>query len=252
MELVAGDPSSPVLLHVPHSGTSVPGWVRSRLLLSDAELAAESASLTDRRTDVIALRAADLAVVRPFAIVNRVSRLVVDPERFTDDREEMAAVGMGAVYTHGTRGQRIRADDPVHAAELLAAFYRPWAAAVEAAVQGRLAATGRAVLLDVHSYPRDPLPYELHADGPRPAICLGTDAFHTPEWLVDAAREAFAAVGDTALDTPFAGTYVPLRHHGTDERVASLMLEIRRDAGAAAEARLARALGTLVDAAGRA
>ena len=227
--LVPGDAASPVLLHVPHAGTEVPSWTRPHLLLDDAALAAELAALTDHHTDVLALAAARRAQVRPFALVNRVSRFVVDPERFPDDREEMAAVGMAAVYTRGTRGQPIRADDPAHREALLAAYYRPWASAVQAAVEDRLAATGRAVLLDVHSYPSRALPYELHGDGPRPAVCLGTDAGHTPAWLVRAAREAFAPVGPIALDTPFAGAYVPLAHHLTDPRVRALMLEIRRD-----------------------
>jgi N-formylglutamate deformylase len=251
VEVLPGDMSSPVLLHVPHAGREIPGWVRSRLLLPDAELAGEMEALTDHSTDQIARRAAGQAAVRPFAIINRVSRFVVDPERFPDEREEMAAVGMGAVYTHGTRGQRIRADDPAHVAALLDAFYRPWADAVDAAVRERLVATGRAVLLDVHSYRREPLPYELHANGPRPAICLGTDAFHTPAWLVGAAREAFAPLGDVALDTPFPGTYVPLAHFRTDPRVASLMLELRRDVVGEQEPAVVRALATLVDAAQR-
>lgn len=244
---MSGDPRSPVVLHVPHAGTDVPAWVRAGLLLSDAGLAAEIAALTDHRTDAVALAAAGLAAVRPHVLVNRVSRFVVDPERFPDEREEMAAVGMAAVYTRGTRGQRIRADDRADAEALLAAFYRPWAAAVEAVVRDRRAAAGRAVLLDVHSYPRDPLPYELHADGPRPAVCLGTDAFHTPPWLVDAAREAFAPLGTVQRDTPFAGTYVPLAHHRTEARVTSLMLEVRRDVIDDAEPAVARALATLVD-----
>jgi N-formylglutamate deformylase len=225
----SGDPRSPVLLHVPHAGTEVPGWTRPHLLPDDAALAAELAALTDHHTDVLAAAAAERARVRPAVLVNRVSRFVVDPERFPDDREEMAAAGMAAVYTHGTRGQRIRADDPAHRDALLAAYYRPWADAVRVAVEDRLAATGRAVLLDVHSYPSRALPYELHADRARPRVCLGTDPAHTPSWLVAAAREAFAAVGPTALDAPFAGTYVPLAHHGREPRVLSLMLEIRRD-----------------------
>ena len=34
---------------------------------------------------------------------------------------------------------------------------------------------------------------------------------------------------ETALNTPFAGTLVPLKHYGKVPRVNSVMLEIRRD-----------------------
>ncbi|MFC4942184.1 N-formylglutamate amidohydrolase [Pseudonocardia sp. GCM10023141] len=253
---VAGNNASPVLLHVPHAGTRIPPWVREHLLLDDAGLAAEVAALTDHHTDTIAAAAADAARLRPFVLVNEVSRFAVDPERFPDEREEMAAVGMAAVYTHGTLRQRIRSADAEHEAALLAAFYTPWADAVRAAVDARLAATGRAVLIDVHSYATVALPYELHATGPRPAICLGTDAAHTPPELLDSARGAFAGLGEVTVNSPFAGTYVPLAHHGTDRRVASIMIEIRRDtymtepdgppdAGAG---RVAAALAQLIDA----
>lgn len=228
--LLPGSPQSPVVLHVPHAGTEIPGWARARLLPDDAELAAELAALTDHDTDRIAVQAADLAAVRPWVLVNRVSRFVVDPERFPDEREEMAAVGMAAVYTHGTRGQRIRHDDPAHRDALVAAFHTTWADTVTGLVDARLAATGRAVLLDVHSYPADPLPYELYGDGPRPAVCLGTDPAHTPPDLLAAARSAFAGIGTLDVDTPFRGVYVPLRHHGVDPRVHAVMLELRRDA----------------------
>src|ERR1700754_3308195 len=106
-----GDARSPVLLHVPHAGTRVPAWTRPHVLLDDGGLAAELAALTDHHTDLIAGTTAERAQVRPWMLVNRVSRFVVDPERFPDEREEMAAAGMAAVYTRGTRGQPIRADD---------------------------------------------------------------------------------------------------------------------------------------------
>jgi len=255
---LAGHDVSPVLLHVPHAGTEVPAWTRSRLLLDDAQLAVEIAALTDHRTDEIATAAADRARVRPWTILNRVSRFVVDPERFPDGREEMAAVGMAAIYTHGTLGQRIRLDDAAHRDALLAAHYLPWGAAVARLVDERLAATGRAVLLDVHSYPSAPLPYERRADDPRPAVCLGADRAHTPPWLVEAARAAFTPLGTIAVNTPFAGTYVPLAHHRTDPRVLSVMLELRRDThlrerdGAATPglAAVSAALADLVDAVG--
>ena len=41
---------------------------------------------------------------------------------------------------------------------------------------------------------------------------------------------AFDGVTDgVAVDTPFAGTYVPLDVYGTDPHVTSVMVEIRRD-----------------------
>lgn len=245
-----------MLLHVPHAGTAIPAWTRPHLLLDDVALAAELAALTDHGTDRIATTAADRARVRPWMLVNAVSRFVVDPERFPDEREEMAQVGMAAVYTHDTHGRRIRAGDPAHRDALLAAFFVPWAAAVTRTVDERLAATGRALIVDVHSYPSAPLPYERHADGPRPAVCLGADPVHTPTWLVDAARAAFAPVGSVAVNSPFGGTYVPLAHHGTDPRVLSIMVEIRRDGyltepdgpDTSGFGTVARALADLVDA----
>ncbi|MFF8731614.1 N-formylglutamate amidohydrolase [Streptomyces sp. NPDC015171] len=227
-ELLPGAAESPVLLHVPHSARAVPREVREGIVLPEAELARELDHITDAHTAELAERAASLAGLRPWRFVNGLSRLVVDPERFPDEREEMTAVGMGAVYTRTTHREVLRpaGTDPE---PLLARYFRPYAAAMTEAVAGRLAATGRAVVIDVHSYPTEPLPYELHGSGPRPPVCLGTDAFHTPPELAEAARKAFAGFGETGLDSPFAGTYVPLEFYGTDVRVHALMVEIRRD-----------------------
>jgi N-formylglutamate amidohydrolase len=225
-EVRPGAPESPVILHVPHASRALTAAARSGILLDDAALDDELDRLTDAYTEVIARRAAQAATVRPWIFENRLSRLVVDPERFPDDREEMRSVGMGAVYTHGHAGRRLRDPDPVRDEDLLAAHYAPYAAAMSTLVTERLAATGRAVILDVHSYPALALPYELHRDAPRPPVCLGTDPFHTPPELVAAAASAF---GDVALDTPFAGCYVPLDHYRSTRAVTALMIEIRRD-----------------------
>ncbi|MEV8593771.1 N-formylglutamate amidohydrolase [Streptomyces sp. NPDC052012] len=257
-ELLPGAGDSPVILHVPHSAREIPAEVRAGMVLDDAELERELDHITDAHTAAIAEAAASAASVTPWRFVNRLSRLVVDPERFPDEREEMLAVGMGAVYTRTTHKEALRADgfDPE---PLIERYFRPYARAMTEAVADRLAATGRAVIIDVHSYPSAPLPYELHGDGPRPAVCLGTDSFHTPPPLLDAAREAFAACGETGLDSPFAGTYVPLEFYGKRSEVTALMVEIRRDtymtepggpAGPGLTG-LAAALAALVDAVSR-
>ncbi|MEU2779788.1 N-formylglutamate amidohydrolase [Streptomyces sp. NPDC007162] len=257
-ELLPGADQSPVLLHVPHSARTVPAEVRADIELDDGALERELDHITDAHTAELAEAAAALAGVAPWRFVNRLSRLVVDPERFPDEREEMLAVGMGAVYTRTTHREVLRADgfDPE---PLVARYFRPYAEAMTRAVAGRLAATGRAVVIDVHSYPSRALPYELHGQGPRPPVCLGTDRFHTPGELAQAARRAFAGCGGTGLDSPFGGTYVPLEYYGTDARVGALMVEIRRDLymtepGGPADAgleRLAVALAALVDSVGR-
>ncbi|MBT3150461.1 N-formylglutamate amidohydrolase [Streptomyces sp. CHD11] len=251
-----GDPDSSVILHVPHSAREIPAGVRSGIVLDDAGLERELDHITDAHTATIAEAAAEAAAVAPWRFENRLSRLVVDPERFPDEREEMLAVGMGAVYTRTTHREALRPGG-FDAEPLIGRYFRPYARAMTEAVADRLAATGRAVIIDVHSYPSAPLPYELHGDGPRPEICLGTDSFHTPPGLLAAAREAFAPCGETGTDSPFAGTYVPLEFYGKRAEVSALMVEIRRDTymaepgGPAGEGlpRLASALATLVDAA---
>ncbi|MEV3967536.1 N-formylglutamate amidohydrolase [Streptomyces sp. NPDC050698] len=251
--LLPGDGRSPVILHVPHSAREIPHAVRAGIVLDDVELERELDHITDAHTAEIARAAAGWAGARPWLFVNGLSRLVVDPERFPDEREEMLAAGMGAVYTRTTHGTALRPED-FDAAPLLERYFEPYARGMARAVADRLAATGRAVIIDVHSYPSRRLPYELHGEGPRPPVCLGTDPFHTPPALVDAAREAF---GRTRLDTPFSGTYVPLEFYGTRPEVSALMVEIRRDtymtepggpAGPGLK-RLGRALAGLVDAA---
>jgi N-formylglutamate deformylase len=217
---------APVLVHVPHAGTTIPAHVRTGIVLDDEALATELRLLTDHRTDLLAAGTGDVGATR---VLNRLSRLVVDPERFPDEREELAAHGMGAVYTRGHALQPLRDPTPAEVEALLARYYHPYAARITAEVDRLLTDHGRATIVDLHSYPRVRLPYELH-HGPRPPLCVGTDPGHTPPWL----RATVAEVAAThhlavAIDTPFAGTYVPLAHHRSDPRVTSVMLELRRD-----------------------
>jgi N-formylglutamate amidohydrolase len=219
-----------VVVHVPHAGLVVPDDVRAGIVLDDADLVREMARMTDRHTDQLALNACESAAVDAIVVVNRLSRLVVDPERLPDAQEPMAAIGMGAVYLATAHLGVLREPEPRRDAALREMYFEPYAAAVAAVVDEVLDATGGVTILDVHSYPSVALPYERERTRPRPGVCLGTDPTHTPADLVDAARAAFSGTGGgVELDVPFAGTYVPLSHFGTNTAVRSLMLEIRRD-----------------------
>jgi len=228
-EIVPGDASSPYVIHVPHSSTRIPDDVRTQLLLDDDELAEELRRMTDARTDELAALAARQVAPRPWLFVNHLSRLVVDPERLPDEHEEMYDVGMGAVYTRTSAGLVLREVDEHAERLLLKRFFTPYAESLADLIDERIAACGYAVLVDLHSYPVEALPYELHQDAKRPPVCLGVDVDHTPEALRERAFRACSDIGEVVLNEPFAGSYIPLRHFGRDSRVSSVMVELRRD-----------------------
>ncbi|NBX34063.1 hypothetical protein EBR16_01660, partial [bacterium] len=126
---------SPLLLHVPHASRLIPPADRADFLLGAGELAAESLRLVDAHTD--ALFGAD---VWPGAVLAaKVSRLVVDVERFADDaREPCARVGMGATYVRTADGRALRCLSPGRREALLESYYIPHHAEAD-----RLAAEGR-------------------------------------------------------------------------------------------------------------
>jgi N-formylglutamate deformylase len=215
-------------LHVPHNATHIPLEVRDQYCLGDAELDTELLKMTDHHT--LELFAHDVPAAQ--VVSAAVSRLVVDVERFEDDPlEPMAARGMGAVYTLTNDGRALRhALSAAQRRVLLAQWYRPHHARLATLCVGQLSRHGRCLVIDCHSFPSKPLPYEMDQRPNRPQICIGTDSFHTPQRLADALVVEFRAAGfSVELNTPFSGALVPLVYYGKDARVAAAMVEIRRD-----------------------
>ena len=94
-----------VVLHMPQSWPQVPDKLRDQFLLNDEELAAEVELLAEHHVR-------DLFHDEGFssACVNgAVSRLVIDVERFVDNRREPAAKrGFGAFYSKTEDGRPLR------------------------------------------------------------------------------------------------------------------------------------------------
>jgi N-formylglutamate deformylase len=223
------DMATPALVvHVPHASRVVPGDVAAGLLLTPEDLEHELLVMTDRYTDELFAFPSTVATTIAFPV----SRLVVDPERFTDDAlEPMARKGMGVIYTRTADGGRPlrRTPSADERRQLLARFYEPHHAALAAAVEASLAAQGTCLVLDGHSFPTRALPYEDDQASDRPDICIGTDESHTPSALRDVAVRAFQDRGwSVAVDRPFAGALVPMRFYRRDPRVRAVMIEIRR------------------------
>lgn len=217
----------PAVIHIAHSATLIPSDVRAELLLDDEALEAELRAMTDHETDILFGVPSDVAT----PVVFPVSRLVVDPERFIDeDMEVMASRGMGVIYTRTSSGRPLRKNlTSGQRAALLERFYHPHHQRLTAAVSAALSEHGRCLLIDGHSFPSIPLPYELDQDSARPDICVGTDVVHTPSWLRDLAVEIFEGSGLTvAINKPFAGAMVPAEFLGHDRNVLPIMIEVNR------------------------
>jgi N-formylglutamate deformylase len=216
-----------VVLHVPHDSTCIPSSVREQFLQNDAELNAELLCMTDHWTfDLFGHGVPAHQIIRA-----AVSRLVVDVERFDDDSQEVMAVrGMGAIYERSAHGLALRRLlRPEERESLLNTWYWPHHKRLELAVEKALAAHGHALVVDAHSFPSCPLPYELDQRPDRPDICIGTDSFHTPQGLEEAFVTAFRRAGfSVSVNFPFSGALVPKRHYGQDKRVASVMIEVNR------------------------
>ena len=217
---------TPLLVHLPHDSNVIPPEAMKDFLLSPSELSRESLRLTDAHTAALYAEGCLPADI----LRARVSRLVVDVERFADDdREPCSRVGMGATYLRTCDGRPLRRLTPVRREQLMRAYYWPHHAALEAVATVRLARFGRCVILDAHSYPTGPLPTQVPF-GRSPEIGIGTEGIHTSSELRRWSEAFFRARGfDVGFDTPFSGAMVPGFCFGRDPRVQSLMIEVRRD-----------------------
>lgn len=206
---------SQLVIHVPHASTTIPPDVREQFTLSASALAAEARLSADLLTDELARAAWPSATI----VAAEVSRLVIDVERYADDRDEpMAAVGRGMIYARTRSGRPLRRDLTAgERAALQAAWYDPhWQ-------RLRAAATGR-IMIDLHSYPKRAWKVEPHPQARRPEIDLGTTSGLTPDSWVAALQSHFAASGyDVGLNTPYAGVV------DAGAAAAAVMIEIRRD-----------------------
>lgn len=218
-----------MIIHVPHGGLLIPESEIPTFTIQGAELEAEARLMADIRTDSLAREVYQAVKARPWVFINNLSRLVVDPERFADESEEMNSVGMGFAYEKTSDQGTLREVGEALSTHLYTTYFEPYSAAFSALTGRVLGVQEKATIVDLHSFAVEALPYELNKEDARPAVCLGVDGFHTDQKLIVAARTAFEALGEVAVNAPFTGTYVPLEFYRTDSRVQSIMLEIRKD-----------------------
>lgn len=212
--------NNPILLHIPHSSTLIPEDHKTDFI---ADLSNELRFMTDWYTD-------DLFDYPAAKLVFPISRLVCDVERFRDNRrEEMYRCGMGVCYTHGFAGTRIRSLSHEKEEQILQRWYDPHHNSLRDMTAEKLDHYGMCLIIDCHSFPGSPLPYEPDKRDNRPDICIGADPFHTPKSIVEILKRTFSQKKySVAINTPYAGTITPLDYYHKDYNVISVMIEINR------------------------
>jgi N-formylglutamate deformylase len=210
----------PILISVPHGGTTIPPEVADRIRLTARDVLGDSDTFTcelyDFRHNVAAF------------IENPIARAVVDVNRAPDDRPPKNPDGV--IKTRTVQGLQVyregRYPEEGLISTLLQTYYYPYHERVAALLDAHEVQ----LALDCHSMLPLAPPTKEHPGRPRPLICLSNrgDARGMPkegqglptcppEWLqilADAFRHAFAHEdGEIKLNEPFAGGYISQHHH---------------------------------------
>lgn len=214
------------ILHIPHASKHIPYEYIKYFTLSKKDLEIELLKMTDHFTDELFDVSGDNIHQLKFLI----SRLLVDVERFEkDELEPMSKVGMGCVYEKTHDGNSLKNIEHIKD-ELINKFYKTHHEHFTKIVDKKLIENNKVLIIDCHSFPKSPLPYELNQSIDRPEICIGTDNFHTSEELKNSFGQLFEELNFTVkYNEPFKGSLVPLKFYNNDKRIQSIMIEVRRD-----------------------
>lgn len=205
-----------MIVHIPHSSTRFPdGFPRGYIALSEKELQKELERMTDHKTDI--LFAHENAIVFPY------SRLYCDVERLPND--DMEEIGMGICYRRTSTGKELYSRH--HSEETRKALYSLHHTHFSEKVAADVKNNGKCLIIDAHSFPAVPLPYEKDLN--RPDICIGTN-----EWdegvkgIAEYTEQYFSEKGYRVLrNSPFWGSIVPEKYK-YDKNVSSMMIEVNR------------------------
>ncbi|KKQ36036.1 MAG: hypothetical protein US50_C0001G0038, partial [Candidatus Nomurabacteria bacterium GW2011_GWB1_37_5] len=181
-----------IVCNVPHSGTKIPADFLKDYVLAPIELKKENLTMADLYTDELY----NSLLKDSNYIISQVSRIVVDIERFYEEKKEaMAKVGMSALYTKTGDGDILRVLNTKVKKELLGKIYKPYHKLFADLVGECLKKHKKCLILDCHSFPEIPRPYEDDKKQNRPDVCIGIDTFHTPRKLSKILKKKFELIG---------------------------------------------------------
>jgi N-formylglutamate amidohydrolase len=222
----------------PHSGSEYPDAFLAASLLTPLQLRSSEDAFVDE------LFAAAPDCGSPL-LAARLPRACLDLNRAAEDLDPALiagtsrrflnariAAGLGVIPRVVGEGRPIMQGKLTlaEAQRRIADYWHPYHARLRSLLDAARSAFGAAILFDCHSMPHDALSAAPQVLGRRPDVVLG-DRFGVAcdRSVIDAAAEAFAAVGFTvARNAPFAGGYITQAYGRPQQGIHALQIEINR------------------------
>lgn len=202
------------IFHIPHSSVDIPEKYINEFVIPKEQLESDALLLSDFRTNEMV----DDGVIFPY------SRLFCDVERFNSDLEKMNKIGMGVLYTNNHNLETIRERPSPEIIE----YYNEHHNKLNELTKTLLETNSEIFFIDLHSYSKEILPYELNKNLLRPEICLGVNKRYN-KVLLEKLIYIVKDFGYTYfINEPFIGCLLP-SDYIDDERVHGIMIEIRKD-----------------------
>ena len=227
--------ASGVIFASPHSGQDYPPWFLENTKLPIPVLRSSEDAFVDR---LIAC-APDHGAV---AITASVPRCIVDLNRGIDEIDPLVVrgvprhplnqrtlAGLGVIPRVVSQGRNIheRPIDRDEADRRIAAYWRPYHSALAGLIAEARLQFGHAILIDMHSMPRDAL---SHLQGPRPDMVLGNrHGLSASARISDAVSAAIEDEGwRVRRNSPFSGAYICSAYGRPGQHVHVVQIEIDR------------------------
>lgn len=207
-----------IILHIPHSSAIIPDMSTyyDNLL---SEISDDILKSTDWNTDEIFKVDGIDSVIFPY------SRVYCDVERLNDDNEPNFKSGRGFYYTHSLDGVKYRNIHVNKKDNIHTYVYCAHQVKLNELVESKLEKYGSCLIIDCHSFSEE----QLIDPTLIPDICLGTDEYHTPDYVLNYFKNEFEKLGFTVgINNPYSGSMVPLNYLNKDKRVKSILIEINK------------------------
>jgi len=207
------------IIHIPHSSKHIPKEYMYQYRISYDEIIKEIDIMTDEYVDLLI---EDYMNIVKFEY----SRIFCDVERFDNENEIMNSIGMGILYENSHKLEKIRNVDKEN--EIME-FYYEHHNKLNINCKNILEKYNNSIILDLHSYSDDALPYEIYKLEKRPDLCIGIDDYHFNK---NQFEELIYIVKDFGINfeinQPFKGCLIPSDYYLKDKNVSGYMLEFKK------------------------